>query len=127
MKKTPKNHFWNIALFTRFNLTMIVIHSILCHLGVLVIVDGGAGVAEVGGQQRGLAVHQRVEHIHPLPGVYCQLRSYTRLSNTPPGGGTHAPQRGPGVEAEPAEGALLLRVAAAVIVAAVLRRWRSYN
>ena len=22
MKKTPKNHFWNIALFTRFNLGM---------------------------------------------------------------------------------------------------------
>ena len=25
MKKTPKNHFWNIALFTRFNLPMYVI------------------------------------------------------------------------------------------------------
>ena len=50
-------------------ITMIGIHFILCHLGVLVVVDGGAGVAEVGGQQRGLAVHQRVEHVHPLPGV----------------------------------------------------------
>ena len=25
MKKTPKNHFWNIALFTRFNLHMTVV------------------------------------------------------------------------------------------------------
>ena len=24
MKKTPKNHFWNIALFTRFNLVINV-------------------------------------------------------------------------------------------------------
>ena len=23
MKKTPKNHFWNVALFTRFNLHMV--------------------------------------------------------------------------------------------------------
>ena len=23
MKKTPKNHFWNIALFTRFNLSIL--------------------------------------------------------------------------------------------------------
>ena len=47
MKKTPKNHFWNIALFTRFNLYMAHhVNTVLLVLGYCVTIPAVASLTE---------------------------------------------------------------------------------